>query len=355
MEHFGSILLVLVSLCLSLLPSVNSSAPSFTTSSGSVYNYEDPNSGPGYYQTAVEYYDSTEASPGSGHFLYMLARVYELNEDGDECCDSGGGSCPYNTGCNDHDMYVINNVFDTEEQSGAIESCTFTGNVEAPGDSQTASCDPKTSYGICVPFVFTSTLIINETSVAVGNQMFPLNKDSIHAHVLISAWPFISTSTGLRLKLLIMSEDVNLQAMVVEPSGVDVTQDSMNGPTQFNTFTGVTVQDVKNRQGALNISSYALINGTVAAKVNISGLYPHEYNLDARYIYIDMPRGTTVEYSVNIYLPDVSGVPTGVPPVTSNTKTISFIDKNKVYFIVAGCVLGAILIFICIVGVIKCL
>jgi len=276
-----------------------------------------------------------------------LARVYELDQNGNECCDEGGSSCPYNVGCNDHEMYVINNVFTTTITASPQESVMFTGSVEAPGDSQTQSCvvgSPQ-NYGICVPFVFTSTVINQTDQVMVGNEPFPLQKESIHAHVLISNWPFNGTSIGLRLKLLIMTENVNIQGFYLQPGDTEAT----NLAPETNTFTGVTLQDVKNNQGSLNISSYALVNG-ITTKVNISGLHPHDYDLNARYIFVDIPRGAQVEYDVNIYLPGVSGVETGVPPVSTPSST--FISENKIYFIIGGAVLGGILLCACIICVV---
>jgi len=322
--------------------------PQFVSSGGATYTYEGADAGVGECQTCLQFYAASDASLGAGIFRYYLARVYELNQNGQECCDTGGSSCPYNVGCNDHEMYEFRNFFTQVVSAAPTQSVTFSGSVEAPGDSQDESCVPATAYGICVPFTFTNTFIPTQTQLSMANGNLTLEGESMQAHVLISNWPFDPSSIGLRLKLLLMCQDIYIESFFLQPGSVDATE--FADGSQFNTFTGVTAQDKKSRLGSISMATYALLNGTTPVKVNISGLYSHEYLKSAKYIYVDIPRAATVEYNVNVFLPKISKVDTGIESIDSASG--SFVKQNKLYFIIGASVIGGLAICACIVAIV---
>jgi hypothetical protein len=56
---------------------------------------------------------------------------------------------------------------------------------------------------------------------------------------------------------------------------------------QTNNFTGMLMQDVNGYFGGVNFAPVALVDGIPTA-INISGLYPHEYDTNARYVHLDV-------------------------------------------------------------------
>jgi len=96
----------------------------------------------------------------------------------------------------------------------------------------------------------------------------------------------------MRLKILIASYQNRLQDLRIYPANTPITS------PQKNTFTAIALEN-KNRLANITFSTVARINGsTVGAPVNISGPYPHEFDLDARYMYIDIPPFASMEYDL---------------------------------------------------------
>jgi len=284
----------------------------------------------------IDYFVTSDGT-SNGYWRHAIEAVYELNSNGDECC-VGGGSCA-NSGCDQHVILEFDDIFTT---NASLTSVVSNGNVRS-GSGQTSTCSPPgDEFFMCVNFVFTDEAIEDAQNVAIGNYSFALQTNSFLETIRINAWPFAIGSKGLRIKLIAMNEGSTVSEFLLEPGDVQT------GQTQFNTFTGLQMEDINGNVGSLNFPPVALIDGVINV-INISGYYPHEFNTNARYVYFDIPTFSNfVEFNFNMFIPSVSGTTGG----TSGTGK-SWISKNYIYIIIAGAILVGCCVFVC-AGVLFC-
>jgi len=76
-------------------------------------------------------------------------------------------------------------------------------------------------------------------------------------------------------------------------------------PLASGSFSGVQMVSDDGREGQITFSPVAILDGSAVPTVaNVTGLYPHEYDIYSRYVYIEVPRfNSQVEYSFNIFIP----------------------------------------------------
>jgi len=197
---------------------------------------------------------------------------------------------------------------------------------------------------ICSNFEFYQTLINTAQTYMIGNQSFALYADSLLVTIKMNSWPFDSNSWGVRLKLLVQDRYATVSSFILQPGNV---QDPIL--VQYNNFDAAEMQPTTDEQGqaGVKLSQYAELDG-VAIAPNISGFWPHAYDINARYIYIDVPKFTTsMSYSVNLYFTSSSGSTSLSNLFPGFSSEQGFVHEYLTYIIVVAAVFGLCAIFGC--------
>jgi len=309
------------------------SIPTFSAG-GFSYELEGVAAGDGQCEVCVDYYKTLDSTT-YGYWRSAYDWVMELNATRGECCYGGGASCPPG-GCNQHVIQDFATVFNFNSTN---TTGYYIGNITGGGD-QTATCTPPGSSAlICSNFVFTYQSITTVQNYPVGNQTFTLNENSLLETITMNQWPFDSASWGIRLKLLVQDRYATVSTFVLQPG------DSSPSTVQFNNFNAaeMTPTNSEQGQGGVKLSAYALVDG-VAIAANISGFWAHPYDINARYIYIDIPKfSSSMSYSTNLYF--AGGSSTTSDALFSNEPV--WLQSYFPYIIAVAAVFGLCAIFGC--------
>jgi len=309
--------------------------PTLNSNEGSVFQFEE-NPEPGQCQVCEQMFAENQRE-ASGYFRVAFPRIAELNATSGECCVAGG-ACPVGTGCNAHVINFNSPVFNVSSTSSEVY---FDGNLKGGGGSQSTTCTPPGTTLICVHFQWEH--VLNDGSTSVNYTIAPGAVLTIPPHTLRSTikvfdWTFAGGSTGLRLVFQLMTRENTMKHFFLQPGRVD----SATEVPGINTFTGISMEDSTGYESSVHFATKANIDGT-AVDINILGLYPHEFDDNARYVYVDFPVSiNSMEYSFYTSMDTLVGL---------GSSDLNFLEANKFYFIAAGCVLGLALIcfFCCVV------
>jgi len=240
-------------------------------------------------------YELDDDAGSNWHFRFAWDEFLELDANGNACCALSDINCFPEAGtCNSHNVFTLPPVLSIAQSTVNQYGADFTGVYDSEGIADPPTCVPPGSSSLfCGNFKFTNYIITQDTNVSVSNttNVF-VPQASIRNTVRMDTWPFFPGSWGMRLKILIASYNNRLQDIRIYPSNAAVTN------PQTNTFTSIALEN-KNRLANITFSTVARINGsTVGAPVNLSGPYPHEFDLDARYMYVDIPPFASMEYDL---------------------------------------------------------
>jgi len=312
------------------------------SSNGAVFDMKD-NQG-----SVITYcYNETSSNP---NFRYSFYSVTELLKNGTPCCTLNPSVCPLAKGCNQHSMTILS-YKEKWTQINTNISSSFSASFQA-GNYINCTLPGSNPSFICANISYINELILEPTIISKGNFSFNLRQDSMLVKIGIYQWPFnLTTSGGMRIQILLDIVNDVASGYYFLPQNTEFSND-----IEFNTFQGIGWQNFDNDVAAISFSPFAILDSTTPVKVNISGLYNNSIYDNTFYVYIDIPQtfSSSMEYSLNLYLPKVSAQNETVGNTDdSKLSDKSFLDKNKMYIIYAA--IGFVVLIILITGFGVCI
>ena len=108
----------------------------------------------------------------------------------------------------------------------------------------------------------------------------------------ITQWPFWSGSSGIRLQILIGSYRDTALAFRLFPQNTPAEDNVV-----YNNFDAIGV-DTNTRQATYWFPRTCIIDGVQREVINVTGVYKHSFDFDQKYVYVDLPKGNVIEYTL---------------------------------------------------------
>jgi len=235
----------------------------------------------------------TDDAADTWDFRTAYRSFLELDPSGEECCSSiQTTGCDAGI-CNLHaidqfppEMDIKNNVSVYSSDFSGVYDSSVNPNVPSscnpPGDGSTIFCGN---------FKFSSVILTEEANVLVANNVtVNVSSHTIQNSFHMDTWDFAKGSSGMRVVLMFSVNGAESMDWRLYPENSPATSPQVGG---FNAL-GI---ETRTRIATVLFPAVGRINGTtVGVPLNISGPYPHEFDLDARYFYIESPPFHSLDY-----------------------------------------------------------